>query len=324
MWHNVSVPGLTAAQINSESAYLMLLQTNSYVVPREKRAEHARLMRRFRQVLNRLGCDNFEVYEQVGANWSNTQSTGRVVQIMRFRDRKHQLAVQAAERNDPAAQELIAEFCDLVNYPAQQQQGQFAVGFYTSVLPVTMVRTPLRPGEVDAAAHEPHPHAESDPDAASFGSALVTTETFGPADDTAPEPLNEAEADAAADDFAAPAEQAESGLEEHAAPNSEEAAPEATVAEEDATLPTLASEPPPDAPTDELAAPEGEPAAAADEPAHSPSEEKNGEFDLDNLENLDEGDLEITDDDLARLAQELSHDPPHPQGGKGSNPPNSR
>src|SRR5207302_9713660 len=31
---------------------------------------------------------------------------------------------------------LIAEFCDLINYPYQQQQGQFAVGFYSSVLPV--------------------------------------------------------------------------------------------------------------------------------------------------------------------------------------------
>jgi hypothetical protein len=46
------------------------------------------------------------------------------------------LAVQNAERSDPAAQQLIAEFCELVNYPYQQQQGQFAVGFYSSVLPV--------------------------------------------------------------------------------------------------------------------------------------------------------------------------------------------
>ena len=125
----------------------MLLQTNSYVVPKEKRAEHARLMRRFRQVLNRLGCDNFEVYEQVGANWSNTQTSGRFVQIMRFRDRRHQLAVQNAERSDPAAQELIAEFCELVNYPYQQQQGQFAVGFYSSVLPVGPARAAEPPAD---------------------------------------------------------------------------------------------------------------------------------------------------------------------------------
>src|SRR5918997_4818653 len=113
----------------------MLLQTNSYVVPKEKRAEHARLVRRFRQTLSRLGCDHFEVYEQVGANWSGSEATGRYVHIMRFRDRKHQLAVQQAERTDPGAQALINEFCELINFPYQQQHGLFAVGFYASVLP---------------------------------------------------------------------------------------------------------------------------------------------------------------------------------------------
>ncbi len=120
----------------------MLLQTNSYIVPKDRRAEHARLMRRFRQVLAKLGCDNFEVYEQVGANWAGAgDSNGRYVQIMRFRDRKHQLSVQNAERNDPAAQALIAEFCQLVNFQYQQQQGFFAVGFYNSVLPVAPARS---------------------------------------------------------------------------------------------------------------------------------------------------------------------------------------
>jgi len=130
----------------------MLLQTNSYIVPKEKRAEHTRLMRRFRQLLNQLGCDNFEVYEQVGANWSNNQTSGRFVQIMRFRDRKHQLAVQNAERTDAGAQQLIAEFCDLINYPYQQQQGQFAVGFYSSVLPVAPAR--VQPGGAEEPAAE--------------------------------------------------------------------------------------------------------------------------------------------------------------------------
>lgn len=115
----------------------MLLQTNSYIVPKDKRAEHARMVRRFRQTLLRLGCEHFEVYEQVGANWSNSESTGRYVQILRFVDRKHQLSVQSAERSDPTAQAVIAEFCDLINFPYQQQQGLFAVGFYTSVLPMT-------------------------------------------------------------------------------------------------------------------------------------------------------------------------------------------
>ena len=118
----------------------MLLQTNSYVVPKEKRAEHARLVRKFRQTLNRLGCDQFDVFEQVGANWSGGETTGRFVQMMRFRDRKHQLAVQNAEKSDPSAQALIAEFCDLINFPYQQQQGLFAVGFYQSVLPVAPLR----------------------------------------------------------------------------------------------------------------------------------------------------------------------------------------
>src|ERR1700683_5126959 len=112
----------------------MLLQTNSYIVPRDKRMEHDRLLRRFRQTLMRLGCDHFEVYEQVGANWSSSESTGRFVQIMRFRDRRHQMAVQSAERSDPGAQAVVREFCELINFPYQQQQGLFAVGFYTSFL----------------------------------------------------------------------------------------------------------------------------------------------------------------------------------------------
>ncbi|HET6248662.1 MAG TPA: hypothetical protein VFE47_13250 [Tepidisphaeraceae bacterium] len=114
----------------------MLLQTNSYIVPKERRAEHARLIRRFRQALARIGCDQFEVYEQVGANWSPGGANGRYVQIMRFRDRHHQQAVQAAERQDHGAQHIIAEFCELINFPYQQQHGYFATGFYTSVLPV--------------------------------------------------------------------------------------------------------------------------------------------------------------------------------------------
>jgi hypothetical protein len=113
----------------------MLLQTNSYVVPKEKRTEHARLLSRFRQTLMRLGAEHFQVYEQTGANWSGGEGTGRFVQIMRFRDRKQQVAVQSAERNDPQAQQLIREFCELINFPYQQQQGLFAVGFYTSIVP---------------------------------------------------------------------------------------------------------------------------------------------------------------------------------------------
>jgi len=118
----------------------MLLQTNSYVVPREKRAEHARLVRKFRQTLARLGCDQFDVFEQVGPNWGSGETTGRFVQMMRFRDRKHQVAVQTAEKQDPAAQALIQEFVELINFGYQQQQGLFAVGYYQSVLPVAPMR----------------------------------------------------------------------------------------------------------------------------------------------------------------------------------------
>ncbi|MGH7177946.1 MAG: hypothetical protein ACREJC_11240 [Tepidisphaeraceae bacterium] len=120
----------------------MLLQTNSYIVPKDKRAEHSRLVQRFRQCLNRLGCEHFETYEQVGANWSGGETTGRFVQLMRFRDRKHQLTVQAAERNDPVAQALIKEFCELINFPYQQQQGLFAVGFYQGICPTPAGRQP--------------------------------------------------------------------------------------------------------------------------------------------------------------------------------------
>src|SRR5258706_1015753 len=160
----------------------MLLQTNSYIVPKEKRSEHARLMRRFRQVLHDLGCDNFEIYEQVGANWSNSQTTGRFVQIMRFRDRKHQLSVQNAERTDPAAQQLIAEFCELVNYPYQQQQGQFAVGFYSSILPLAPARGQEETGDADAApldAQEALATAEEDTAAAVQADQNVPAESTG-------------------------------------------------------------------------------------------------------------------------------------------------
>lgn len=139
----------------------MLLQTNSYIVPKERRSEHARLMRRFRQVLGRLGCEDFEVYEQTGANWTGAaEGSQRFVQIMRFRDRKHHAALQAAERGDAAAQQLIAEFCELVNFPYQQQHGFFAVGFYTSVLEALSTRggheghTEELPPEPEAAALE--------------------------------------------------------------------------------------------------------------------------------------------------------------------------
>jgi hypothetical protein len=139
----------------------MLLQTNSYVVPKEKRAEHARLVRKFRQTLARLGCDQFDVFEQVGPNWGGGETTGRFVQMMRFRDRKHQIAVQAAEKQDQAAQQLIQEFCELINFGYQQQQGLFAVGYYQSVLPVAPMRMLPVEGEQNLPPGESEPELES-------------------------------------------------------------------------------------------------------------------------------------------------------------------
>ena len=135
----------------------MLLQTNSYIVPQDKRSEHNRLMRRFRQTLARLGCDHFEVYEQVGANWGTAESAGRFVQILRFADRRHQLAVQAAERTDAAAQAVIAEFCDLINFAYQQEQELFAVSFFNGVLPAITRRASQ---EETTAEHGSEPEAE--------------------------------------------------------------------------------------------------------------------------------------------------------------------
>jgi hypothetical protein len=126
----------------------MLLQTNSYIVPRDKHEEHTRLMRRFKQVLLKLGCDQFEVYEQTGPSWAPGES-GRCVQLMRFRDRKHQQHVQSLERTDSAAQAIIAELAELINMPMQQQQGFFAAGFYQSILQ-----------EREAAENPAHPGAQ--------------------------------------------------------------------------------------------------------------------------------------------------------------------
>jgi hypothetical protein len=160
LWHNA------CGQSSVKDAYLMLLQTNSYIVPRDRRMEHARLLRRFRQTLLRLGCDHFEVYEQVGTNWNTGETTGRFVQIMRFRDRKHQLAVQAAERTDPTAQALVREFCELINFPYQQQQGLFAVGFYTSFLRMppqrTTTATAVETGQEQD--HQEQDHSAGEPD----------------------------------------------------------------------------------------------------------------------------------------------------------------
>lgn len=111
----------------------MLLQTNSYIVPKDKRTEHARLVKQFKQVMSRLGCDDFEVYEQAGPNWS-TEVGGRFVQIMKFRDREHQRSIREGEQADAVAQELVREFIELINFPYQHQQGLATTAFYVGVV----------------------------------------------------------------------------------------------------------------------------------------------------------------------------------------------
>jgi hypothetical protein len=110
----------------------MLLQTNSYVVPKDKREEHERLIRRIRQAMLRIGCDQFEVYEQVGGNWAPIKG-GRFIQLMRFRDRQHHHEIQEAEKNDPSLQQLINDFMEMIDLPSQQEQGLFAMGHYSRV-----------------------------------------------------------------------------------------------------------------------------------------------------------------------------------------------
>ena len=109
----------------------MLVQTNTYIVPASRRPHHARLMRRFRESLARLGCDQFEVLEQADSHWAAGAGDVRCVQIMRFRDKQQHQALQAAERTDKVAQALIKELSELVDLPGQSARGQFAVSHYT-------------------------------------------------------------------------------------------------------------------------------------------------------------------------------------------------
>lgn len=226
----------------------MLLQTNSYIVPKDKRAEHARLLRRFRAALAKLGCDSFEVYEQVGANWNTGEATGRYVQIMRFRDRRHQQAVQQAERSDPVAQAIIAEFCQLINFPYQQQQGLFAVGFYNGVLPVAPTRPQADGGAgAVASAQETEAVAEIPPPAEQFDAEPAVADT-GPG-----------EAGHAADAEGADGESASDVPTESAVDSFDEPAP-ATITGDDTadTVVAAADETQPDQLTPEdHAAPEG-------------------------------------------------------------------
>jgi hypothetical protein len=98
---------------------------------------------------------------------------------MRFRDRKHQLEVQAAERNDPTTQALLREFCELINFPYQQQQGLFAVGYYTSFLRMPPARTMPELGAMEPTEHHAPEHTESNSPPESHEAEGVVTEELG-------------------------------------------------------------------------------------------------------------------------------------------------
>lgn len=163
----------------------MLMQTNSYIVPSDKRVEHAHLMRRFRQALLRIGCDQFEVYEQVGAEFGRLRENSRFVQILRFRDRKHHESVQAAERKDPAAQDLIREFCELVDLEYQRGQSLFAVGFYSSILTSVTEIAPDASGSADNG--DTNTLAAPDADQSNDDTQEFTTMGVGPTEQRRPE-----------------------------------------------------------------------------------------------------------------------------------------
>jgi hypothetical protein len=126
----------------------MLLQTHAYTVPRDRREQHARLMKRLQDAMRRLG-GHFEVYEQVGPGFDlSPDPTGRFVQVMRFKDRRHLAQVQQAERNDAVCQALLIEFCQLVDYSGQLQGGSFVPGYYAGVSVPESTQTP--PGVAEA------------------------------------------------------------------------------------------------------------------------------------------------------------------------------
>ena len=308
----------------------MLLQTNSYIVPKDKRAEHARLLRRFRQVLTKLGCDNFEVYEQVGANWTTGESTGRVVQIMRFRDRKHQLAVQAAERNDPAAQALIAEFCELINFPYQQQRGLFAVGFYGPILTTPIGREHHEAAEAQEsvetiAASAAHEEYEIQPEEADAPPAGVVEAGAAAADALSDEAAVEAPAVAVSESSESEAEsepvpqapepEQQEAVVAEAAPATNDPAAEEQVVEGEFTI--AAEESSPDSTPEEP-----QPEASAEHPEASVEPSENGHFDEMDLSAL--LDPHLDHNERTDVPPPLPPPLPHALNGGNGTPPGHR
>jgi hypothetical protein len=111
----------------------MLLQTHSYFVPNEHRDEHAKLMVSFGSILKRLGVEHFQVYEQLGDDFSGESATGRFVQTIGFRDKAHRLKIQELEVRDPEARRVLSVFSTLIDLPMQREQGLFSAAYYASL-----------------------------------------------------------------------------------------------------------------------------------------------------------------------------------------------
>jgi hypothetical protein len=138
----------------------MLLQTNSYLVPRDRIRAHDDLMRRFRSCFSRLGLETqqFEVLRETGPEFSTPRTSAvRHVQVVRFRDKDQYDLIHDAEAADPEAQELVAEFARLVELEAQQRRGHF-VGTYYVQSDLSAKPQPTLP------AHEPTPPAHEPAD----------------------------------------------------------------------------------------------------------------------------------------------------------------
>ena len=261
------------------------------------------------------------MYEQVGANWGGATPPAASCRSCVSAIAAISSAVQNAERNDPAAQQLIAEFCELINYPYQQQQQQFVVGFYASALPIAPLRGPHVDESAPAEGEEPAPAEGEAPatDAAAVPESEAFTET------PSEEPLAENEPEATTHNEladASPVEHHESEPTEELAFESEESLADEPIAEEAAIASAQVSE---DTATEDFfadddneltehAEPEHQPAepvadshSALDQPASgeaSPAADPHVPMDQDDLD-LDE-ELDIGQDDISRLAEELA------------------
>ncbi|MEM7808642.1 MAG: hypothetical protein AAF561_11060 [Planctomycetota bacterium] len=116
----------------------MLLQTNSYLVPRHRLREHDDLMRQFVACFRRLGVADgaFEVFQSLDHEYRqhDNQPHQRITQILRFRDHDQQQAVHRAEASDPEAAELVEKLRRLVDLDEQAARKQFTSNYYGQII----------------------------------------------------------------------------------------------------------------------------------------------------------------------------------------------